>query len=518
MFLDDHFFHFKYAYLIRTQGWDVVKNFKWISVGAGRSGVYQLTLYNLAMIPFTYFKDMILGLKISDIFWVSLSMSVIYYSFRRFKIRYPMLLILVLASLSYFMDRMLIGRALVLVPGLVMLELYFATEKKYAKFFFVSLLHVAWHTSTFFLPLTIAVLAEAARILAGQKFFWKNIAAAVGGFFVGINLTLYTIAALIAGTIGVQFATTQLDGNISPRVEGAELYPVDMFKMLSHSEITLLFLFVCMAVVFCYYMIAKKRETKEGRPSEKSSNFVLYAAFLFALMSFAGSIIMSGRFYDFYFVSVIFLLGIILTRIFEEKKVVMEPYLKSYVLVGVVAFFMFATVGSFLDRKQAIARTDYRPIGEVAAWIEGKSNENDRIFLSDWGYFAVAFFYNSKNIYTMGMEPRSAIVENPVLYWKWYNIFAYGIYCDKQEDCVAQNTEFNEKIEKAGSDEEKQAIQKENSKKIIESIRNDFKAKYLIVSGGFASIIELNPELINDSATVQSGYNGSMIIKGFELK
>ena len=92
------------------QGWDAVRHFKWIAIEPGNSIAYQLTLFNLALIPFTYIKDMTIGLKVSDIFWASLSVSTIYYTFRKFKFSWPSLWILALASVGVFAERVLIGR------------------------------------------------------------------------------------------------------------------------------------------------------------------------------------------------------------------------------------------------------------------------------------------------------------------------------------------------------------------------------------------------------------------------
>jgi len=514
--MDDHFFHFKLAYLIRTQGWDVVLHFNRIAIEPGHSVNYQLALYNLALIPFTYIKDAILGLTISDIFWGSLSVSLVYFAFRKFKMRYSMLWMLILISLEYYMDRMLTGRALVLVPGLVMLELYFATAKKQWKFFLVSALHVAWHPASFFFPLAIALIVEAARSLDRKKPYWWNILAAIGAFFVGINLTLYKITYLLGGIFNVQLSAAQTAIGSGPKAEGAELYPVDIFAIFSKSEFILLALVVCFFAVFFYYIRAKKTQNTETSNSEGRDNVPMYAAFLFTLMVLAGSMIVSGRFFDFYFVAVVFMAGMVLTRIAEDKMMVFNPSLKKYIFFGIVLFFMFVTTSSFLDRRQQMARTDYRPIGEVASWIAQKSKTDDRVFLSDWSYFTVAFFYDSKNVYTMGIEPQGALATRPDLYWKWYNMFAYGIYCDQPEDCSLQKQAFDEKMASA-TDDEKQQLQKENSAEIINSITHDFQAHYVLSMGALSSIIKLNPDMIADQTSVKSDLNNS-VVDGFELK
>lgn len=509
--LDDHFFHFKYAYLIRTQGWGVVNNFNWVAIEPGGSGRYQLMLYNLALIPFTFIKNMVLGLKISDIFWASLSVSGVYYAFRKFKVIYPLFWIFALISIIHFDMRMLLGRSLVLVPALLMLELYFAKEKKYGKFFLISLLHVAWHTSTFFLPLVIAILIEASRILAGGKFFWRNPLAAIFGSLVGLKLISYSISGLIQ-VVGVQLLATQSANDVGAKIEGNELYPRDIFKLLGASEILLILLSVSFLIVIYYYLDSKKNEDEKN----KERNIILYGAFLFALMSFSGTLIASGRFYDFYFISVIFLAAVVSTILLEKKDLIIKFSLKKYILSGFIIFFLLANADSFLNLRQAIAKTDYRPTGEIANWIADKSNENDRIFLIDWSSFPAAFFYNSKNVYNVGIEPKGALMANPASYWKWYNMFVYGFYCDQPESCVSQKEAFDEEVAKASNEQQKE-LKQENSRKIIESIKKDFGAHFVLTGNAFASILELDPELIKNSHTIKSEYNGSTM-KGLELK
>lgn len=181
-------------------------------------------------------------------------------------------------------------------------------------------------------------------------------------------------------------------------------------------------------------------------------------------MSFSGLIIASGRFFDFYFVSAIFLAAVAATILAERREIIVQESLQKYILAGFFIFFLLASTNSFLNIKQFAVKNDYRPTGEIAGWIADKSGENERIFLNNWSYFPVAFFYNSKNVYTTGIEPMAALRTNPALYWKWFNIFVYGFYCERPEDCSSQKKLFDEKISQA-SDENQKALKKDNSKK-----------------------------------------------------
>ncbi len=515
LFTDDHFFLFKYAYVIRMQGWDAVRHFKWIAIEPGNSIAYQLTLFNLALIPFTYIKDMTIGLKVSDIFWASLSVSTIYYTFRKFKFSWPSLWILALASVGVFAERVLIGRALVLVPAFLMLELYFAKEKKYFKFFLISLLHIVWHPSTFFFPMVIALLIEVARMLANSKFFGKNIIGATLAFFIGINLTLYSIVGLLWQVVTIQLLATQKANDNGLKIGGTELYPVDLFKMTTGSQMMLLLLLSCFSITICYY-VAVKRNKIPLNESEKEDNVLLYSAFLFALMSFAGSILVSGRFYDYYFVSVIFLAAAVITVLLKRRDLLVAPKIMRYFLAGVALFFLVAVTNVFLNVKHDISNSNYDVLGEVASWVALRSNKDDRIFLSDWSLFPVAFFYNSKNIYNIGIEPEGLRMANPELYWKWYNIFVYRMYCDKAYDCLAENKKMSADIG-AASEEQKKQMTKENSRKIIESIKNDFDSRFLVISGALGNVIDMNPDMIADKIEKSASIDGEDI-RGYELK
>jgi hypothetical protein len=186
-FQDDHFFHFKLAYLLRTEGFGILNNFDWIYLTktAQEHLRYPISLFQIALVPFTFFKDMVLGLKVSDIFWASLSVSIIFYVLLKMKTKFPIFSMLVLLSSFVFFFRMMIGRPLVLTVGLVFLEIYLASGKKYKQFFLVSLLHVLWHPSTLFFPIAIALIATLSQYLVEKKIRLKIIFSGLGAFLLG---------------------------------------------------------------------------------------------------------------------------------------------------------------------------------------------------------------------------------------------------------------------------------------------------------------------------------------------
>jgi hypothetical protein len=513
--IDDHFFHFKYAYLLRTDGWQVVNNFDWIyfTKTAQENSPYSVSLFQIAVMPFTFFQDKILGLKINDIFWASLSISLIYYVLRKIKTRFPLFSILILMTSTVFIGRMLSGRAFVLIVGLFFLEIYLALEKKYFCLFMISLFHVLWHQSTFFLPILAVTSVEMGRYLEKKEFYYKNFIYGFSSIFLGL-LFFPDLWRSIKGLFSVQFSVAA--GNLG--AEGQELYILNpLSNFWGNSEFFLLITFASAGFVVFYYILSKREVSKEKTKEEFSFSILMYALFISLIAFIFGSISISGRFYDFYFPASIIFGSVVLTKILNEKMIIMDNVVLKYIGASIIMFFIFSAGNAFLNERVKISKTDYRQVEESAEWIKSKSKEKELVFLQNWGYFPTSFFFNSKNAYTMGIEPSSLLIYKPKLYWEWYNIFKYTYYCEKEGDCGEEKAADVKKYEKM-SEDEKAYFSKENSRKIINSIKNDFKSKFIISdSSDFNETIALNQDMIKDSLEVKSEMN-DVVFKAFQLK
>lgn len=513
--LDDQFFHFKYAYLLWISGWDVVTNFDWISLSrvAQEHTGYELSLFQISMIPFTFVRDMIVGLKLYDIFGASLCLGLMYYVFRKSQIKAPLIFLLILSSSGYFLARILMGRGFVLIIALAFLEIYLAVGKKYKKLFWIFLLHVLWHQATFFFPLMIVAVVEAARYIASQKMFWKNFFSAGIASVLGMAFSLnfpYNIIALIKGLRDIHMNIIQSGF----KAEGNEVYVKNsLSSFFGSSEFFFLIFFICTAAVIYYYILGKR----EKKVNDNDLSVLMYAIFFFSLISIAGSLLVSGRFYDFYIPSVIFLGAIIITKITVDGKINLNKNISRYLFFGLMLFYIFSVSNVFLNLQIAISKNDYRPWKEAAEWVRTKSDGRESIFLQNWSYFPVSFFYNSGNTYTMGIEPITLLDYDPKLYWKWYNIFASNYYCEERRDCSSEANALAQKMNNY-TDEQKNEIYKENGEKIVITIKNDFKARFIISdSSNFNKNLDLNNNLVKESFEVKSEINNS-VVSAYELK
>ncbi len=519
----DHYFHFKYAYLLRTEGLKVVENFDWISPAGeiGNGHRYTVSLFQIALIPFTFITNQLLGLGIADIFFGAVAIGLVYYVLRKSKVKYPLFFALSLLTMSYFTMRLLIGRAFVLATVLVFLEMYLAVEKKYKILFFVVVFHILWHQSTYFMPIIVIGMVETARYLVENKFYLKNslatiLAVIVGtAFFPGFPKNLINWMKTI-----FQIQSTNINDVGSMSIGGLELDKKDFMHYFATKE-SLLFLtvFCIISVIFLYLM--HKREKIDWKIKNIKKQIIwIYGLFIFLISMLLGSIAVSGRFFDFFFPTVFVLSAFIVTVIIKLNIIEIDDYYSKFVKVGII-IVLGVMIGNAVIIIYGKANSfDYEPAKKTAQWIQNNSTKRERVFLSNWGVFTLVFFTNSYNVYTTGIEPMALKSYDESLYWKYYNMFRYSYYCDKLGDCENEIEQKIELYKKLGEEERKKA-EKENGRKIVNSIKKDFDSKFVVsTSDGLTTVILLNPELIEKYISFRSDkYKGPwMKYTVFKLK
>lgn len=519
--LDDHFFHFKYSYLLRTEGWEAVKNFDWVYYSeqardGQRGWVYLL---NLAEMPFTYFNDPILGLKVSDVFWASLALSLFYFILRKSETKLPFLAVLIALSSGLAVFRLTSGRPLVLSTVLLFFALYYAVERKYFVFFLISFFYFLWHPTTFFMPFLMAATVEASRYLVLRKinaspFIYAALAVVIGFVFLPnfpLNIWEWTKNTFNLANLVVAH---NLKG------EGAELYPVDpLTRFVGETNIYLILAIFSFCMIVYFYISSKSKEEKDLKinESQKPSMILIYSLFMFLIICVAGSTSISGRFFDHYILTVVFLFMAIMSVIFNWKMVSVDKPVQTVLKTTAYSFFIILSIFTILNFNVICSRNDYRPLAEASKWIAAKSKEKELVFLHNWSDFPIAFFYNDKNVYTMGMEPKIMLDYSPELYWKWYNIFYNLYYCEKKEDC-AKERESQVASLKDQSEEKRKEFEKENNRRIIESIKNDFGSRFIISRHKpFDDLLAQNQDLIEEKFEAKSEITGG-VATAYKLK
>lgn len=129
--LDDHFFHIRFAEIIRTKGISAFTDFQSIYfsfMGMGHKYlVYYNFLFYIVLIPFSFLNPLVLGIKLYGALSLSFSFTVIYVFLRKIPVKYPFLwtfLFLVIFLQSTYLPRFTFARPFALAPVLLVLMLY----------------------------------------------------------------------------------------------------------------------------------------------------------------------------------------------------------------------------------------------------------------------------------------------------------------------------------------------------------------------------------------------------------
>jgi len=476
---DDQWFHFKVADMVREDGFSIVKNFKWIYfTNLAQDGKnYGLTLFHVFIIPFTFFSNKILGLKILGIFFASIFPAVFYYVLNKFKIKnsfFWILFFFIFAGFGFYY-RMFIARNYILTESLFLLEILFVYKRKYFWLFWLAILHTWWHMATFWIVPIVVVVFELVRNINGEKISFKNIISGISGSILGFLFLPLNSDHLFASINPIAWTKDvfKVFYNIKDEgiIAGVEGYKADFFSFLSGNHL-FLFIFSLVSVFVIYSYINKKR----GK--EEKNNFIILreSLFIICLGFFLGTIAFSSRFSDFLF-PVTFLLFILIINyvlknnflLFKNKIFLNSIKISSLIFI----LILFLNLG-FLLRQRMSSTPDYGGYKKVGEWFKNNTKERDIIFNTKWDQFPMLFFYNSWNYYIIGIEPRALNRYNPNLYWLWHNIVYNGVVCDENRNCDEILEEYNK-----ASDEKKDEILLSKSIDIARVVKDNFKSEYV---------------------------------------
>lgn len=506
---DDEYFHFRFAHLLGTEGFGVAQNFDWIylSKSAEIGAQYPISLYQVFLIPFSFIADQIMGLHIAIAFYIGMVFAIIYYVMRKENVRYPLFFAVLAMTSSYVLARMLLGRAFVLIPSLILLEMYLVIHKKYIPLFSVIIIHILWHQATYFLPIIIVGIVETARYLAEQRCVIRNFFVVCAGTVFGMMFFPGFPKSLIGWLCGI-LAMQKNDSNAaSGTLGGAEMASKDFMSYFVDQELVFGMLVFCVSIAMFLYVSQKKEVIYKSLSNER--RIWVYTLCIFLLCITYGSTMLSGRFYDFVFFALVMACAVGVTIIYELRVFTIERHvalwLRGTMIVGITFLFLSALIYVYARSNEF----DYAPAEQSAQWIENHSDGREKVYVHNWGNFNLLFFGNTKNVYSAGIEPTTLKNYDPVLYWKYYNIFAHNYYCEQLRDCGDVVDRVMTQLE--GKDQAvKDAFFYKNSEAIVHSIRNDFDARFIVSdSEEFNAVLFASPHLIDTWQTFESKkFNG----------
>lgn len=472
--LDDQFFNIKFAELIRERGMAAFSHFDWFS-GVGPYAWHANMLFYVFLIPFTFVEPLELGIKLYAVASFSFTFCVVYTFFSVLRMRSAFVSTLVILAILFvplIIWHFLMARAFVVLPAVLLLELILLIRRRFFWIAILAFLYFFWHIGTFFFPLAVAVIYVTA--LAFEKKSWSrwmilapligtSAAAVLGGFFLPGFVTGFLQSFL---TILKTISETGFSGQAVIQ-EGGEVYPLNIFNLYGMVSVLMLF--------FLFFLIRDTKGYLDHLRKKEETGFrhdaVWGTLFILSIIFLLGTLI-TKRMLDFF---VVFASVLLLYRL----RYILDSWRKERavnIAISVVIFFGLLTNLLLVGDQVSQARR-YASIQGAAEWLIRNSQPGEIVFNPTMNYFPTFFFFNRyHNRLIIGIEPRLLYETDPEKYWLWYHVSNEGKVCDQQ---VCDSDILS------GKDAQEKGLT------VARMMQTEFSAQFIIVSGEFASLLEI---------------------------
>ena len=408
---NDGFYHIKLAQLMRTEG--LKPEFPWLPLSILNQDEFydHHFLFHVALIPFT-FGDLRVGAKWAAVIFASLTFLAIWYLFHRQRVPFAWLWAVALLGISdAFLYRMNITRAQSLSLAMLAIAFVWLLERKHKHLAVLSFLYV-WMYDAFPLMLALAVLHLISIALIERRLEFHSLLYITGGIILGLLINPYFPQNII---FSFYHMLPKLTDATSIRV-GNEWFPYETAQLLENSLPAL--------IAFASGALALGLS---GRKMEVRTAFALLASLLFGLMLFQ-----ARRFVEYFPPFALIFAAFAWSPLFDARSVsaiatdsstgrqVFSNNLPVILLSIVVAVSIYRSIPRTRE-----AMDSSKPFGLYAgasAWLEKNTPPGSRVFQTDWDDFPRLFFYNTHNVYLVGLDPTYMQLYDSELYDLWVEI------------------------------------------------------------------------------------------------
>lgn len=482
---DDHFFHFRFAEILRNHGFfKSFTDFKSIflsNIAQNKEYViYYNFLFYLIIIPFTYIQPLFLGIKLYAIIAAAIVFTAMYVVVRYFKVKYAFWWIFAIFGIASTSSiyRLLLSRPYVLAPVLLIVLLILFHKKKYVLVGIISFFYLYWYNATFFFPLVAACAYFLFEKVYYKKNDWGNIIAT------GVGITLAALSTYLVAPGFFLYMRDIILGDVltlKKKIfipEGTELYPMDVFNYISSNIMFFSGLIIVVTVEIYTYIKLKSLEATE-RLKYNPYLAIRATIFFLSICFFAGAIIQSGRFSDYLLLFFGLYIVLSLSSIVKDIHFV-DRSLQKVLMIGLIVAASYLFVTNALSLQQAIANggTAVETFEGIGGWLNSNTSKGDVVFDTNWSWFAQLYYYSPYNNYVVGIEPRFLYTYSPRLYWEWLYISNYGYVCDTDKCPETQTAMYSMTRNPTTADQ----WYKTQGDLIALVLLNDFKSSYIVTS------------------------------------
>jgi len=425
----DGYYHIKWARLLweNVRGRHFPPAFPWLPLTTlnPRNYVDHHLLYHIILIPFTWFRDLQTGAKVSAILFASLAVFSCYWLVVRYEIRYRLVwLLAILACSAPFLYRMNMAKA----PPFAIIFLILGTNFLFQKKWWPLLPLAFVFTLTYDLFVLLFIAALIWTIVIGwseERFEWRPIVFVLAGIALGLIINPYFPHNLY---LFYEHARMKVTASGFATKVGQEWYPYDTSEFILNCYVALA---AMLAGYIAFDFSDRKRAQKPlyflvlstalllmnarwKRFAEYFPPFaILFAAF--ALESFwRGRAIFTQLPKDMLADLQPFLDRDETAEAKKEKKAESNLQLIKAIFVSVaLGAALFANVyRTSKDIRDSDSRDHY---AKGALWMRANVPAGEMVFNTDWDDFPRLFYYDPTHVYTSGLDPSYLYEQSPEL-------------------------------------------------------------------------------------------------------
>lgn len=406
---NDGYYHIKVASLMRQQGLRI--EFPWLplTILNPRDFTDHHLLFHVLLLPFT-FGDLRLGAKAAALVFATLALFSIYLLMARLRVRYPLLwLLALLGSAPWFLARESMTRRQSLSLGLLVLATYLLIRGRFRWLLPVAILY-GWLVDGPVLLVALVAIGFLARLLAERRSVWPI----PGWTALGLGL------ALVANPYfpnNVRFAFLHVMPKVMPPSDvgiGAEWLPYPPSALLEGSWLALLL--VPLGLVPA--ILAPRRVGRDHAALLLGGLALLFLVLYLRYRRFielepAFALLFCAYTWTHYF-------PMVRGRALGEW---LPPASRAAALIALsigLGSQVWVTVLS--AQEKAASGAHYATFQSASQWLEENTEIGELVYQTDWDDFPRLFFYNTHNIYVVGLDPTYLSLADLELYRIWRDI------------------------------------------------------------------------------------------------
>jgi hypothetical protein len=403
---NDGYYHIKMAQLIRQH--EITPPFVWLPMSILSPEAYydHHFLYHLYLALFVPRSSLaatpdtlILRAKIASVLMPALAFMAIWWLLRKRGVRWAWLWALGLfAASDAFLYRMSMPRAQSASLLFLVIGAHWLLERRYRLLLLLGFLYV-WLYNAFPLLLIVALVYAVAVLIVERRLEWRPVVAVAVGIGLGILINPYFPQ-------NVNFIVSHIlpkIGETGSQV-GNEWSAYQTWTLVENSGGALL---LFLAGVFALGWREKRFDV--------ATLFAFGLVVVFGVMAFK-----SRRFIEYFPAFALIFAALSVSPLIKELEL---RWPRWVVAAGLVLLLSFPLARNVLRGREALARSGPADqYADAAAWLAENAPPGSLVFQTDWDDFPRLFFFNTSQVYTIGLDVTYMQLYSADLYDEWVDI------------------------------------------------------------------------------------------------